>query len=83
MYADEWLARLPLRFRVEGGPELNAVIVTLGLFVAIQASIAIIFGSSFQSFPTPFGVRGFEVGGTTIPAVPAPSGSARWPSGPA
>ncbi|WP_346621323.1 branched-chain amino acid ABC transporter permease [Blastococcus montanus] len=55
---------------VEGGPELNAVIVTLGLFVAIQALIAIIFGSSFQSFPTPFGVRGFEVGGTTIPLTP-------------
>jgi branched-chain amino acid transport system permease protein len=51
---------------VEGGPELNAVIVTLGLFVAIQASIAIIAGSSFQSFPTPFGVRGFTVGDTTI-----------------
>ena len=55
---------------VEGGPELNAVIVTLGLFVAIQAAIAIIFGSSFQSFPTPFGVRGFEVGDTTIPLTP-------------
>ncbi|MCA0144833.1 branched-chain amino acid ABC transporter permease [Blastococcus sp. LR1] len=55
---------------VEGGPELNAVIVTLGLFVAIQALIAIIFGSSFQSFPTPFGVRGFELGDTTIPLTP-------------
>ncbi len=55
---------------VEGGPELNAVIVTLGLFVAIQALIAIIFGSAFQSFPTPFGVRGFEVGGTTIAVTP-------------
>ncbi|MGY1834681.1 branched-chain amino acid ABC transporter permease [Blastococcus sp. SYSU DS0510] len=55
---------------VEGGPELNAVIVTLGLFVAIQASIAIIFGSSFQSFPTPFGVRGMEIGDSTIPLTP-------------
>jgi branched-chain amino acid transport system permease protein len=55
---------------VEGGPELNAVIVTLGLFVAIQALIAIIFGSTFQSFPTPFGVRGFEVGDTTIAITP-------------
>jgi branched-chain amino acid transport system permease protein len=55
---------------VEGGPELNAVIVTLGLFVAIQALIAIIFGSSFQSFPTPFGVRGFTVGDTTILLTP-------------
>jgi branched-chain amino acid transport system permease protein len=55
---------------VEGGPELNAVIVALGLFVALQALIAIIFGSSFQSFPTPFGVRGFEVGDTTIAVTP-------------
>jgi branched-chain amino acid transport system permease protein len=55
---------------VEGGNELNAVIVTLGLFVAIQALIAIVFGSSFQSFPTPFGVRGFEVGDTTIAITP-------------
>src|SRR4029450_1081073 len=55
---------------VEGGPELNAVIVTLGLFVAIQAGIAIIFGSSFQSFPTPFGVRGFGMGDATVPITP-------------
>ena len=55
---------------VEGGPELNAVIVTLGLFVAIQALIAIIYGSSFQSFPTPFGVRGFEIGDMTIALTP-------------
>jgi len=55
---------------VEGGPELNAVIVALGLFVALQAGIAIIFGSSFQSFPTPFGVRGFTIGDTTIALTP-------------
>ena len=55
---------------VEGGPELNAVIVALGLFVALQALIAIVAGSSFQSFPTPFGVRGFEIGGTTIAVTP-------------
>jgi branched-chain amino acid transport system permease protein len=56
--------------RVEGGPELNAVIVTLGLFVAIQAAVAIIFGSSFQSFPAPFGLRGFTIGGNTIALTP-------------
>jgi len=55
---------------VEGGPELNAVIVALGLFVALQALIAVIFGSSFQSFPTPFGVRGFELGDMTIALTP-------------
>ncbi|WP_222192723.1 branched-chain amino acid ABC transporter permease [Modestobacter italicus] len=56
--------------RVEGGPELNAVIVTLGLFVAIQAGIAIVFGSSFQSFPTPFGLQGFQVGDNRIAFTP-------------
>lgn len=55
---------------VEQAPELNAVIVTLGLFVAIQAAVAIAFGSSFQSFPAPFGLRGFTVGGTTIAFTP-------------
>lgn len=55
---------------VEGGPELNAVIVTLGLFVAIEALIAIIAGSSFQSFPAPFGLSGFRIGGTTFGLSP-------------
>ena len=55
---------------VEGGPELNAVIVALGLFVAIQALIAIIFGSSFQAFPAPFGLEGFEVGGNRVAFTP-------------
>jgi branched-chain amino acid transport system permease protein len=55
---------------VEGGPELNAVIVTLGLFVAIQALIAIIWGSSFESFPAPFGLEGFQVGDSRIAFTP-------------
>lgn len=29
MYAQEWLARVPLDFRVEGGPELRAAVATL------------------------------------------------------
>ncbi|MEJ3654094.1 branched-chain amino acid ABC transporter permease [Actinomycetes bacterium KLBMP 9759] len=55
---------------VEGGPELNAVIVTLGLFVAIQALAAILFGSTFQSFPAPFDLRGFTVGAVNIAFTP-------------
>ena len=31
MYAQEWLARLPLGFRVEGGPELRSAMATLRL----------------------------------------------------
>lgn len=56
--------------RVESGPELNAVIVTLGLFVAIQALAAILFGATFQSFPAPFGLRGLSVGGLDIGLTP-------------
>ncbi|WP_199432300.1 branched-chain amino acid ABC transporter permease [Qaidamihabitans albus] len=55
---------------VEGGPELNAVIVTLGLFVAIQALAAILFGASFESFPAPFGLSGFSVGEFTVAFTP-------------
>lgn len=55
---------------VEGGPELNAVIVTLGLFVGLQALAAILFGSEFRSFPAPFDLRGFDVGGFTIAFTP-------------
>lgn len=55
---------------VEGGPELNAVIVTLGLFVAIQALAAILFGSTFRTFPTPFSLTGFQVGGMNIAFPP-------------
>jgi len=51
---------------VETGPEINAVIVTLGLFVAIEALAAILFGNQFQSFPAPFGVDGFRVGSVDL-----------------
>ncbi|MGW0246407.1 branched-chain amino acid ABC transporter permease [Nocardia goodfellowii] len=47
---------------VEGKPEINAVIVTLGLFIVIQAIAAIVFGTRYRSFPAPFGLRGFRVG---------------------
>ncbi|WP_127781602.1 branched-chain amino acid ABC transporter permease [Rhodococcus sp. X156] len=55
---------------VEGKAELNAVIVTLGLFVAIQALAAILFGSSFKSFPSPVGLTGFQVGSFNLALTP-------------
>lgn len=63
------IERLVIR-PVEGGPELNAVIVTLGLFVGLQALAAILFGSTFRSFPAPFDLRGFTVGGLNIAFTP-------------
>ena len=47
---------------VEGKSEINAVILTLGLFIVIHALAAVIFGSRYRSFPAPFGLRGFQVG---------------------
>jgi len=55
---------------VEGGPELNAVIVTLGLFIAIQALVAIVFGNDERAFPPPFDRVGFTVGETNIALTP-------------
>lgn len=52
---------------VEGKAEINAVILTLGLFIVFQASAAIVFGSGYKSFPAPFGVRGLSPGGVDIP----------------
>lgn len=51
---------------MEGGSHINAVILTLGLFIVIHSLAAIIFGSSYRSFPAPFGLRGFQVGDLTI-----------------
>lgn len=51
---------------VEGKSHINAVILTLGLFIALHAAAAIIFGSRYRSFPAPFGVRGFKVGDVDV-----------------
>src|SRR5919107_4159812 len=51
---------------VEGGPELNAVIVTLGLFIAIQALISVLFGVNQRAFVAPFSTIGFKAGDFTL-----------------
>ncbi|WP_194828937.1 branched-chain amino acid ABC transporter permease [Nocardia sp. XZ_19_231] len=51
---------------VEGKPDINAVIVTLGLFIVIHAIAAIVFGTRYRSFPAPFGLRGFQIGDFNI-----------------
>jgi len=55
---------------VENGPEINPVIVTLGLFVAIEALAAILFGNVLEAFPAPFSLAGLSVGGSTIALTP-------------
>ena len=56
--------------RVEGGPELNAVIVTLGLFTAIQALISVLFGVNQRTFVSPFSGIGFKIGDFTLALSP-------------
>lgn len=51
---------------VETGPEINAVIVTLGVFVSLIALAAILFGNTFESFPAPFGLTGLTIGGLSV-----------------
>jgi branched-chain amino acid transport system permease protein len=36
------------------------------LFIVLHALAAIVFGSRYRSFPAPFGLRGFQIGDTTI-----------------
>lgn len=52
---------------VEGKAEINAVILTLGLFIVFEAAAAIVFGSGYRSFPAPFGVRGLTIGSRHVP----------------
>ena len=55
---------------VETGPEINAVIVTLGVFVSFIALAAILFGNTFESFPAPFGLAGLTIGGLSVALTP-------------
>ncbi|HST81227.1 MAG TPA: branched-chain amino acid ABC transporter permease [Kineosporiaceae bacterium] len=51
---------------VESAPALNAVIVTLGLLVFLQALAGIIWGGEPRSFPPAFGIVGFKIGDTRL-----------------
>jgi branched-chain amino acid transport system permease protein len=47
---------------IEGGPPLNAVVVTIGLFVLLVAAAGMIWGGNPRSFPPAFDIRGYEIG---------------------
>ncbi|HEU5032994.1 MAG TPA: branched-chain amino acid ABC transporter permease [Spirillospora sp.] len=51
---------------VEGGPPLNAVIVTLGLYVLLQAAAGMIWGDTPHSYPPAFTIKGLSAGGTRL-----------------
>jgi len=56
---------------VETGPPLNAVIVTLGLFIFLQGLAGMIWGSSqAHSYPPGFSIVGYQVGNRTLLFAP-------------
>ena len=55
--------RLLIR-RVENGPPLNAVIVTLGLYTFLVALAGMIWGNTPRAFPPAFSIRGYDIGGS-------------------
>jgi branched-chain amino acid transport system permease protein len=50
--------------RVENGPPLNAVIVTLGLYTFLVAVAGMIWGNTPRGFPPAFSIRGYDLGGS-------------------
>jgi len=53
-----------------GKPELNAVIVAIGLLIFIEGLAGILFGGQYRSFPAAFSITGIKVGGTPIGVSP-------------
>ena len=49
-----------------GKPELNAVIVTIGLLVLLEGLAGIFYGGQFRSFPAAFSVTGLQAGSTPL-----------------
>src|SRR6516165_657906 len=49
-----------------GKPELNAVIVTIGLLILFEGLAGIFFGGQYRSFPAAFSVTGLHAGSTYL-----------------
>ncbi|ORI16323.1 branched-chain amino acid ABC transporter permease [Rhodococcus sp. 1168] len=59
------IERLVIRF-VDTSSHINPIILTLGLFIIIHATAAIVFGNQFRSFPAPFGLSGRMIGDLNV-----------------
>lgn len=55
---------------VEGKADLNAVILTLGLFMVLHGLTALVFGVQHRGFPAPVSTSAIEVGNTSIGITP-------------
>jgi branched-chain amino acid transport system permease protein len=51
---------------VEGAPPLNAIIVTLGVLVLLQAVAGMIWGGNPRSFPPAFSIKGYVIGDRAV-----------------
>ena len=49
-----------------GKPELNSVIVTIGLLILIEGLAGIFFGGQYRSFPAAFSITGLRIGSTPL-----------------
>jgi branched-chain amino acid transport system permease protein len=49
-----------------GKPELNSVIVTIGLLILIEGLAGIFFGGGYRSYPAAFSITGLKVGSTPL-----------------
>src|ERR1700730_14110851 len=49
-----------------GKPELNSVIVTIGLLILIEGVAGMLFGGQYRSFPAAFSITGLKVGSTPL-----------------
>src|ERR1700686_318476 len=55
---------------VENGPPLNAVILTLGLLLVLEAVVPMIWGAQIRAFPAPVSISAVQVGTAFIPVSP-------------
>jgi branched-chain amino acid transport system permease protein len=49
-----------------GKPELNSVIVTIGLLIGLEGLAGIIYGGQYRSFPSAFSITGIHLGHTPL-----------------
>jgi len=60
------LAELIVIRPTAGKPELNSVIVTIGLLIGLEGLAGILFGAQYRSFPSAFSVTGIHLGRTPL-----------------
>ena len=49
-----------------GKPQLNAVVVTIGLLILLEGLAGVFFGGQYRSFPAAFSIIGLRVGSTPL-----------------